>query len=168
MFYRRSGQLALQTALLLALEPPGRLRPIRELAETLGVATAYLTKIVQSLTRVGLVRSARGPAGGIQLARPAEEIFPWDVLFAVEPAAEFTRCLLGTGQCNDAAPCPLHEAWAPARNRIRDLLQSKDLRQFATEASQNGQPFWGVEAGFEVSRLDDPAEGRNPKTLEEE
>jgi len=142
MLYRRSGQLALQATLLLALEPHGGPRRIRELARDLGVAATYLTKVLQNLTRVGLVRAYRGPGGGIQLARPAHEIYPWDVLSAVEPVAEFTRCLLGVRQCSEVTPCPLHSVWAPARARIRQILQTKSLSEFAAEAQGGGLPFW--------------------------
>lgn len=142
MFYRRSSQLALQATLLLALEPGGGPRRIRELAADLGVASTYLTKVLQNLTRVGLVRAYRGPGGGVQLARSAHKISPWDVLLAVEPVAEFTRCLLGVRQCSEATPCPVHSAWVPARDRIRQILQTKSLREFATEAQRDGAPFW--------------------------
>jgi Rrf2 family protein len=146
--YRRTSQLALETTLLLALEPDGSSRRIRELAEELGVAPTYLTKIVQNLTRVGLLRAMRGPGGGVQLARPAREIYPWQVLEAVEPAGEFTRCLLGTRPCTGEAPCPLHEVWAPTRDKIREILQTKNLREFAAEAQRTGAPFWlPVEGG---------------------
>jgi len=142
MLYRRSGQLALQTTLLLALEPEGHTRRIRELADELGVAPSYLTKIVQNLTRVGLLRTLRGPGGGVQLARPARTIHPWEVLAAVEPTGEYTRCLLGSRPCNDDAPCPLHAVWSPARERICEILQTKNLREFAVEAQRTGAPFW--------------------------
>lgn len=145
MFYRRPGQLALQTTLLLALEPQGSSRRIRELADELGVAASYLTKIVQNLTRVGLLRAMRGPGGGVQLARPAQMIHPWEVLVAMEPAGEFTRCLLGMRQCDEETPCPLHGVWAPARSTIREILQTKNLREFAVEAQRRGRPFWQPE-----------------------
>ena len=47
MLYRRSAQLAVQAALLLALEPEGNSRRVRELAEDLGVPPTYLTKVLQ-------------------------------------------------------------------------------------------------------------------------
>lgn len=147
MLYRRTGLLALQAAVLLALEPDGTLRPIRELAEELGVGPTYLTKIIQSLTRVGLLRAARGPGGGVQLARPPEQITPWDVMTAMEPVDGFTQCLLATRQCNEAAPCSLHDCWAPTRNLIRERLETSNLREFAVEALRWGKPFWKLEGG---------------------
>jgi Rrf2 family iron-sulfur cluster assembly transcriptional regulator len=142
MVFRRSGQLALQIMILLALGPRSAPRRIRELAAELDIGPSYLTKVVQDLARVGLLRAVRGPGGGVQLARPAEEISPWEVLAATESMAPFTQCLLGAQSCNEAKPCPLHAVWAPAREQIRATLQSGNLQQFAVEAEKTGVPFW--------------------------
>lgn len=136
--YRRSAQLAFQAMLVLATEPAGSWRPVREIAVELGVPATYLTKVLQSLTRVGLLNSLRGPGGGVQLARSAQEIYLWDVLTAIQPAGEFQRCLVGLRTCNDLHPCPLHEAWRPIRTQIRAMLQTKTLWEFATRAREKG------------------------------
>lgn len=138
MLARRSSQLALQASLLLALEPEGKSRRVREIAAGLGVPATYLAKVLQSLTRAGFLRAVRGPGGGVQLARPAREIRLWDILAAVEPVGEFERCFLGLGQCDDTHPCPLHETWGPIRARILEMLQGRSLAEFAAEAASHG------------------------------
>ncbi len=136
MIYRRSGQLALQASLLLALEPAGTPRRVSEIADELGVPRTYLAKVLQGLTRVGLLRAVRGPGGGVCLARSPREIHLWDVLSAIEPARELEQCFLGLGQCNEVQPCPLHDAWGPIRTHILEMLQTKSLWQFASEAHE--------------------------------
>jgi Rrf2 family protein len=136
VIHRRSGQLALQASLLLALEPAGTPRRVSEIAAELGVPRTYLAKVLQGMTRIGLLRAVRGPGGGVCLARSPRELHLWDVLSALEPAREFEQCFLGLGQCNDAQPCPLHEAWGPIRADILAMLQTKSLWEFATEARQ--------------------------------
>jgi Rrf2 family protein len=138
MLTRRSSQLALQASLLLALEPAGQSRRVREIAAGLGVPATYLAKVLQGLTRAGLLRAARGPGGGVQLARPANDIRLWDVLAAVEPVGEFERCFLGLGDCDDTRPCPLHESWGPIRARLLEMLQARSLGEFAVEAASQG------------------------------
>ncbi len=138
MLTRRSSQLALQASLLLALEPAGRSRRVREIAAGLGVPATYLAKVLQGLTRAGLLRAVRGPGGGVRLARAARDIRLWDVLAALEPVGEFERCFLGLGECDDAHPCPLHESWGPIRARLLEMLQSRSLGEFAAEAESRG------------------------------
>ncbi len=138
MLYRRPAQLAVQASLLLALEPEGCLYRVGDLADTLGVGAPYLAKVLQSLTRAGVLRAVRGPGGGVQFARSPREIHLWDILSAVEPANEFERCFLGLKPCSDLNRCPLHEDWAPIRAEIHRLLQTKNLWEFAAEARTRG------------------------------
>ena len=147
MIHRRSAQLALQASLLLALEPEGAPRRVSEIADELGVPRTYLAKVLQGLTRVGLLHAVRGPGGGVCLARSPREIHLWDVLSALEPAREFEHCFLGLGECNEVQPCPLHDAWGPIRADILAMLQTKSLWEFASEAREKqvltGRPVSG-------------------------
>jgi Rrf2 family protein len=142
MLYRRSVQLAVEVVLLLALEREGTSRRVRDLAAELGVPATYLAKIVQALTRVGLLHALRGPRGGVQLARSAHEIRLWDVLSAVEPVGEFERCFLRLRQCDDQHPCPIHDDWAPIRTHILAMLQKKSMWEMASEAQRSGTLAW--------------------------
>lgn len=136
MLLHRSGQVAMQAALVLALEVPAAPRRARELGLQLGVPPTYLVKVLHELARAGVLRSVRGPAGGFQLARPAREIYLWDVLAAVEPVAQLKTCLLGLGACDGEVTCPLHNDWAQVRNQLVALLQKKTLADIAAEARQ--------------------------------
>lgn len=147
MLYRRSTQLALEASLLLALEPPGSSRRVRDLAIRLNVPATYLAKIMQTLTRTGVVRAVRGPRGGVQLARPARDMRLWDVLVAIEPVGEFERCFLKLSRCNELQPCPLHHAWEPIRAEIVAMLQSNSLWDFASQAQTQGALEWKAAAG---------------------
>ncbi len=138
MVYRRSAQIALQASMLLALEPEGRTCRVRELAERLSVPATYLTKVLQLLTRAGLLRALRGPNGGVRLARHPRQTTLWDVLTAVEPVGEFDRCLLGFGRCDNQHPCALHQSWSPVRDQLIEMLRGRTLWELASQARDNG------------------------------
>lgn len=144
MLFRRAAQVALQASLLLALEPDDTPRRVRDLADELHVGATYLAKILQNLIRVGLLRGVRGPGGGVQLARPAQEIHPWDILAAIETAGEFEQCILGLRTCDDLHPCSLHAAWTPIREQILAMLRSKSLWEFALDSQKKGLLPWTV------------------------
>lgn len=135
---RRGTQLAVETLLLLALEPQGKCCCVRELATQLGAQATYLAKIVRDLTRLGFVRGVRGPGGGVRLARPATEINLWEVVNAIEPMGKFERCVLRPDPCSDLHPCPLHDGWSPIREQITELLKSRTLSELASAAQTNG------------------------------
>lgn len=142
MVYRRSAQVAIEVVLLLASEEEGASRRVRDLAAVLGVPATYVAKIVQALTRVGLLYALRGPRGGVQLARSPDEVHLWDVLSAVEPVGEFERCFLRLDRCDDLHPCPVHDDWAPIRSQILGMLQKRSVREIAREAERSGALCW--------------------------
>lgn len=133
MIKRRSAQVALQAVLWLASKDERTPRRVADIAAVLGVPAPYLAQIVQRLTRVGVLRAVHGPGGGVRLARPPREMYPWEVISALEPVAEYERCLLGMGDCNNEQPCPLHKFWAPTRSTILHQLQNKNLAEFVAE-----------------------------------
>lgn len=151
MLFRRAAQVALQASLLLALDPEGTPRRMRDLANELEVGATYLAKILQNLIRVGLLRGVRGPGGGVQLARSAREIHPWDILTAIESAGEFEQCILGLQMCNDLHPCSFHDAWTPIRGQLLAMLQTKSLWQFAVDAQKKGVLGWKSPRGLGVA-----------------
>src|SRR5690349_4806970 len=66
-----------------------------QIAETTKVPQAYLAKILQGLTRAGLVKSQRGVGGGVSLARPSSEINLLEVVNSVDPICRIEVCPLG-------------------------------------------------------------------------
>lgn len=62
----------------------------------------HVAKVAQALSREGFVNSRRGRSGGVELARPAEEISVGQVVRALERGmqlADCARCAL-QGDCN--------------------------------------------------------------------
>lgn len=92
---------------------------IGEVSEELDISFHFLTKTFQSLTQAGLLRSYRGPNGGVALARPPEEIFLADIVLVLEGEDFFDKCLLGLAGCGQAAPCPVHDFWISHKAELR-------------------------------------------------
>ncbi len=74
---------ALQTMLAVA-EARGEPTSATALADRLDISYPYLLSVVGELRRAGLLRIRRGAAGGLLLARSAEEITLGDVVLAVD------------------------------------------------------------------------------------
>jgi Rrf2 family nitric oxide-sensitive transcriptional repressor len=76
------------------------------LAEKTKVPRRYLTRVLQDLAAVGVVRSKSGPGGGYELAQDAGKLTILDVINAVAPLERITSCPLGLK--SHATLCPLH------------------------------------------------------------
>src|SRR5689334_17783414 len=77
-----------------------------QLAQITQVPAQYLSKVMQSLARGGLVDAQRGKNGGFTLTRPPEDISILDVVNAVDPLRRIKGCPLGLK--GHERLCPLH------------------------------------------------------------
>ena len=76
------------------------------IAKLTRVPQDYLSKVLQGLSKAGLVDSQRGVGGGFVLARSLDDLTVLDVINAVDPLKRITRCpLLLAAHRNSFAPC---------------------------------------------------------------
>ncbi|MCB9048456.1 MAG: Rrf2 family transcriptional regulator [Lewinellaceae bacterium] len=100
---------------------------IREISEELDISFHFLTKTFQSLTQKGILRSYRGPNGGVTLDRPPEEVSLAEIILTLEGEDFFDKCLLGLAGCGQAAPCPAHEFWIAHKAELRAEFERTSL-----------------------------------------
>jgi Rrf2 family protein len=82
-------------------------RTTAQIAKTTLVPAGYLAKVMQSLSRAGLVKSQRGLNGGFTLANDPQELSILEVVNAVDPIQRFPECPLGIPS-HGRRLCPLH------------------------------------------------------------
>jgi Rrf2 family protein len=104
---------------------------VREIAEEETIPRHYLAKILQQLAGHGLVRSTKGPGGGFALAKDPDQLTVEEIINVLEPGQNQGRCVLGLDQCDDEAPCPLHDTWAGLRDTFFGGLSSMTLSDMA-------------------------------------
>jgi len=82
-------------------------RTTAQIAEATKVPAGYLAKVMQSLSRSGLVKSQRGLNGGFTLTRDPNKLSILSVVNAVDPIQRFVECPLGIPS-HGRQLCPLH------------------------------------------------------------
>lgn len=100
------------------------------MSERLGTSFHYLTKILQSLTRAGLLASQRGPGGGISFLVPPEQIRLSDIVRILE-GADFLPGLPG---CGEQQPCPMHPFRVGLRAEMKQDFEAKTLAEMGRAA----------------------------------
>ena len=99
-------EYALRAVTHLAFVQP-KLCSTQQLAKSTKVPPAYLSKVLQSLVKAGIVHSQRGVGGGMSLLIPANELSVLDVVNAVDPLKRIHTCPLGL-KSHGVNLCPLH------------------------------------------------------------
>lgn len=128
----KTAEYALRAALFLAQQPEGQVVRAADIAAALRMPANYLSKILHTLGRTGLLLSERGRHGGFQLARPAADISLAEVIEPFDELEERGECLLGRARCSENDPCAAHARWKAvhesvtsffAETSVADLLQ---------------------------------------------
>lgn len=122
----------------MATQPAGTPVLNKDIAARLNVPAPYLAKILQSLSKGGLLYSFRGRLGGFCLREEAAQVSLMQLLQLTE-GADFTQsCLLGLKRCSDETACPVHARWLPIKERVIEMLNQMSLADLAT-AVQSGR-----------------------------
>lgn len=147
-----TGEYSVRAMLHLAAIPRDTLVHTNEIAEAWEIPMEFLRKIVQLLSKAGLVRSRRGVGGGIELARSAEEITLLEVIEASEGKLALNKCLIHSGYCPRDSWCAVHVVWAEAQEKVKEILRNKTLAELATQSyarrdtlqATNGQAVYQI------------------------
>src|SRR6185437_11438735 len=83
MYLTRHADYTMRLLVHLAVQPEGA-ATIREIADCYGISRNHLMKVANHATQAGYVKGVRGRAGGLQLARPANELNIGRILRSVE------------------------------------------------------------------------------------
>ena len=144
----KSCTYGIQASVFVAAAAQEGFVPIREISGSLGISHHFLTKVLQGLTRRGIMRSFRGPNGGVALAQPAERLTLKQLVLAIDGPELFECCVLGLPNCGTDRPCPLHDDWGRVRGGIDDTLSETTVAELAVRFRQGGTPLLDLNAFF--------------------
>lgn len=102
----QTAEYALRAIVYLA-DQNGVPRTTAQIAKVTLVPAGYLAKVMQSLSRGGIVKSQRGLNGGFTLPRNPAELSILTIVNAVDPIRRFPECPLGIAS-HGRRLCPLH------------------------------------------------------------
>jgi Rrf2 family protein len=127
----RQTDYACRILLHLALHEPGKRLTARAIAEERLIPQSMVRRIVSQLSVAGLVKTSRGNAGGMVLARPAAEISLLDVLQAMEGSVSLNACVEDPASCPLMPACSAHETWCKAHQGLIAELQQATFDKLA-------------------------------------
>jgi len=116
---------------------PERPLTAQQIAECTRVPAGYLAKVLQGLSRAGLLRSQRGLGGGFTLARPPTELSVWEVVQAVDPIKRIHSCPLGF-ESHGNRLCALHKELDDAIARVEKQFSRCSIASLCQETDAGG------------------------------
>jgi len=122
------GLMALK---FLAEHPERPALSAKDVADAYGIPAQLLAKILQQLTRSGLLRSHAGMNGGYALARAARSISAYEVILSIDGPFFITSCTKGKTGCELTTNCTIKEPLARVNETIAGVLKSISIQDLA-------------------------------------
>jgi len=150
--FSQTVEYALRAVVYLTSKSP-EAQTTDEIARATRVPRAYLSKVLQGLSRGGIVQSQRGLGGGVTLSQSPEELTILQVVNAVEPIERIRSCPLGLA-AHGVHLCPLHRRLDSALAMVEKAFASTTLAEVLAEPSRSVPlcPFPNVKPSQRVAR----------------
>jgi len=132
MLITRRMDYGMRIMLTLALRPDERVRGA-DLAKEIQAPRHFVLKVVNALNQAGLVIARRGVGGGVELAKPAEQISALDVLRATDSPRAINVCLTNPLACGRSKRCAVHRLLGEIQETIDDKFRGLSLADIAQE-----------------------------------
>jgi Rrf2 family nitric oxide-sensitive transcriptional repressor len=126
---------AFRVLIYLALEP-GRRVTINDIAESYCISKNHLMKVANLLAQAGVINASRGPNGGLELARQANEIMVGDIVRLTEDSFQPVECFRADNQCIISPACGLKVALGEALQAFNDVLDNYSVQDLIEKKGQ--------------------------------
>jgi Rrf2 family cysteine metabolism transcriptional repressor len=122
------GRYGTRVLLDLALHDGKEPIPLKDIAQRQQISLLYLEHIVAPLISVGMIRSTRGARGGVQLAKPPQEIKLSEALGVLEGSIAPVDCINNPEACSRSEFCATRDVWIELKKAMDGVLESKTLQ----------------------------------------
>jgi Rrf2 family iron-sulfur cluster assembly transcriptional regulator len=132
------GRFAVTAMIDLALRQGKGPVTLAGISERQEISLSYLEQLFGKLRRHEIVESVRGPGGGYNLARRAEDVTVADIIIAVDEPLDATQCG-GKENCHGGTDpqhgsrCMTHDLWATLNEKMVDYLDSVSLKDLVDQ-----------------------------------
>lgn len=127
----------------LAEHPETSALSAKDIADAYGIPAQLLAKILQQLTKAGMLKSHAGMNGGYALAREASKISAFEVIHAIDGPLFITSCTKGAKGCELTPSCTIKEPLARVNDTISGVLKSISIQDLADKEQPAGPAHGG-------------------------
>jgi Rrf2 family protein len=131
----RAADYAVRVMIHLAGLPPETRASRAELAVAAECPEQFLSKVLQNLTRAGLVLSHRGNTGGFELPNLHRSATLLEVVEAIEGPIRLNVCLNSDRACARQEWCPARDVWVNAQAAVAEVLRRSTINVMAQQAA---------------------------------
>jgi Rrf2 family iron-sulfur cluster assembly transcriptional regulator len=106
---------------------------IKDVAKEIDSPEPFTAKIMQILTKNGIINSAKGVGGGFEVSNNAtKSIKLIQIVDAIDGDSIYKGCGIGLKECSETHPCPVHNDFKKIRELLLEMLTKTTLEELAS------------------------------------
>ena len=113
---------------------------LKDIARSQQISLSYLEHLVTPLIAGGLIRSTKGPKGGISLAKSPREIRLSEVMQLLEGSVAPVECVINPEVCQRSESCATRDVWNEIKEAIDGVLESTILQDLVERQKKKQKP----------------------------
>lgn len=122
----KESDYAIRSLLLLAGNQGATLSS-KSIAETEKIPLQFLRRILQTLTKAGIIVAREGVNGGVTLARKPDSISLGSIITLFQGDIQFTECLFRKRLCHNRADCVLRHRIMAIEQKVADEFNTTSI-----------------------------------------
>ena len=115
---------------------PDEPQKVKDIAEQIKAPAGYLIKVLQDLTKAGILSARRGSNGGFLMLSDPTKITPLDVINAIDPIERINTCPLGIA-IHGSDLCQIHRRIDDAMGAIEESFQQLSIHEVIAKTLEN-------------------------------
>ncbi|MDQ2901022.1 MAG: Rrf2 family transcriptional regulator [Acidobacteriota bacterium] len=106
----------------------------KEISDAYGIPLPLLSKVMQKLTKSGLLQSIAGTNGGYKLARDPGAISALEIIRSLDGPVILTSCFTSHGECDQSEKCTVREPLRQVHEAILGLFGKMTVAELSRDA----------------------------------
>jgi Rrf2 family transcriptional regulator, cysteine metabolism repressor len=112
---------------------------LKDIAGQQQISLSYLEQLIAPLIAGGIIRSTKGPKGGIALARKPGDIKLSEITHLLEGSVAPVECIDNPEVCKRSEFCATRDIWSELKDVMDDFLKATTLQDLVEKQKNKGQ-----------------------------
>jgi Rrf2 family protein len=113
---------------------------LKDIARSQQISLAYLEHLIAPLISGGIVRSIKGPKGGITLAKKPRDITMLEITQLLEGSLAPVECVDHPEVCERSKQCVTRDVWGEMKEAMDGVLAATTLQDLVERQKKKGLP----------------------------
>lgn len=139
MIFSQMCKTAIKSVIYIAAQQSEK-ATIKGIAQEVNESEHTIGKILQTLSKHGIILSSKGVKGGFYMNDKQLQMPILKIVQAIEGKERMNECVLGLTTCSSSKPCPIHHEYQLAKTLLTEILsrnQVKDLASLVVDGTVN-------------------------------